>query len=220
MKAVEELIKNSLKELKKIACENQEPSKDQRSKLIFPQYCGGKQKGEKRISEQEARLLFIQELEKQEVYYYSVETPTKKSYKDFSTNEPKIGEKDGRSASVDVTLYTKVNDKFSRKHLIEFKFGNVKTCKKDFLKLLFDTDGLENYYINIVEREDIFKRNTLESIEEKYQSAIKELNEVACENYSTLNIILFELNKSQMIVFNKIMLKKNIKIEIEKSEKL
>lgn len=170
MKTVEELIKKSLQELKMIACENQEPNNAQSTKLIFPQYCGGLKQGNKRISEQEARLLFIRELEKQEVYYYSVETPTKKSYKDFSTNEPKIGEKGGRSASVDVTLYTKGNNKFSRKHLIEFKFGNVDTCKKDFLKLLCDDNECStNYYVNILEN---CRDRTIESITCKFQKSV------------------------------------------------
>ncbi|HAJ99359.1 MAG TPA: hypothetical protein DCM62_04975 [Bacteroidales bacterium] len=190
MKTVEELIKNSLKELKKIACENQESNKNQSSKLIFPQYCGGKQQGNKRISEQEARSLFIREVEKQEVYFYSVETPTKKSYKDFSTNEPKIGEKDGRAASVDVTLYTKENNKFSRKHLIEFKFGNVKTCKKDFLKLLCDDNECStNYYVNILDNCD---SQTIKSIKKKFKnSVIPKCQDAPNQKLSELKIFVF-----------------------------
>ena len=103
-------------------------------------------------------------------FYYSIETPTESIYqfsKGGNKNEPKISV--GQSASIDVTLYAKENEKFCRRHLIEFKQGNVGTCKKDFLKLLFDMDGLYNFYVNILDRDSLSKRKTLESIIEKYQ---------------------------------------------------
>jgi hypothetical protein len=61
-----------------------------------------------RVSEQEARFLFIRELEKQQhSFYYSVETPTEQAYC-FSGNDggvyPGIDEK-GQFARFDVCLY-------------------------------------------------------------------------------------------------------------------
>jgi len=152
MNEVEQLITNSLQELQKIGCE-EIPNKEQKSKLIFPKYRNDKQR--KRISEQEARFLFVRELEIQKDvdFYYSIETPTKEPYKDFSTEKPAIGK--GKSGNVDVTLYEKKDEKYCRKHLIEFKFDNVKTCTKDFLKLLCDDEGCNtNYYINILKNCD------------------------------------------------------------------
>ena len=203
----EELIKNSLQELQKIGWENESNSQD--SKLIFPKYRNNKQ----RISEEEARFLFVRELEKQDNFYYSVETPTKEAYKDFNSEEPKIGA--GRSGSVDVTLYEKTEDKYCRKHLIEFKLGNVKTCKKDFLKLLCDDNECKvNYYINILENcdsgtipnleKDKFSKS-IDYIFKKYSKKIKSnlkifvciLNDILItEN----NIIEYQIdNKNQSI---------------------
>jgi len=175
---VEQLIKSSLKELKDISWENSNATVNQDSRLIFPQYCVGKHKKKKRISEQEARFLFVLELEKQNDFYYSVETPTKKSYrfsdkskKDFS---PQICE-NGQSASIDVTLYKYEKNEFIRKHLIEFKFGNVYTCKKDFLKLLCDDEKTNpNFYINILENCDI---RTLASVVDKFEKSIKHIKD-------------------------------------------
>ena len=214
MKTIENIIKDSLFELKNIACENKNENKKQKSRLIFPKK---REPNSIRISEQEARFLFIRELEIQEnkhSFYYSIETPTNKIYR-FSENgkqiEPKIGE--GKSASIDVTLLTKENDIFCRKHLIEFKQGNVNTCRKDFLKLLFDIDGLHNFYINIIEREDLSKRKTLESIINKYQNAINDLKNVQQKDVSVLTIILFNINDGDLKIFNDIDLK-NDKIQV------
>ena len=231
MKIVEQLIKDSLQELQNIACENESASASgkQQSKLIFPMYGKHTKNSEsKRISEQESRFLFVRELEKSKNadYYYSVETPTELSYK-FSDKKIKnyepqiISVKDGgQSASVDVTLYKKGVNKFDREHLIEFKQGNVNTCKKDFLKLLYDMDGLYNYYVNIVDRVDLSKKNTFDSITEKYQKAINELkekNKGLRNSNSILKIILFNINDGDMRVFKDINIKTdNTKVEEEK----
>ena len=214
---VEQLIVKSLQELKQIACEK-DTSVKQSSKLIFPKYCVGihskHEDTQQRISEQEIRFLFARELENQEnkhPFFYSIEIPTKESYKfslskkdNKSKNKPKdyfprILDVDagGRSASIDLTLYEKEDGKgFCRKHLIEFKQGNVDTCKKDFLKLLYDMDELENYYINVLYREDWSNGEPLSSLIGKYQSAINKLitddNNKDRKKNSKLKIILFK----------------------------
>jgi len=170
---LEDLIKNSLQELQKIGWENE--IKTQYSKLIFPKYRNNGQ----RISEQEARLLFVRELEKQDKFYYSIETPTKERYEGFSKKGKKPIVGSGRSGSIDVTLYEKEGEKCQRKHLIEFKFGNVDTCTKDFLKLLCDDDNCKtNYYINIIKNSDETTKSNLEDtiadLEiSKYETAIE-----------------------------------------------
>ena len=169
---VEQLIKKSLKELKDISWENSNATVNQNSRLIFPQT----RKDVKRISEQEARFLFVRELEKQNDFYYSVETPTKQIYnfqqypKIVKSEDAKPGEK---SASIDVTVYAKnENNKFIRKHLIEFKFDNVDTCEKDFLKLLCDDETKINYYINIL---DNTHSDTLTNLEKKFNKAFENI---------------------------------------------
>ena len=193
---VVKLIKGSLKELKKISWEKEISDKSPGSKLIFPKYCVGKEthRDTKRISEQEARFLFVRELEKPEnehSFYYSIETPTLKSYKNFSNDKtPEITEQEGRSGSVDVTLYTiEEDDTFCRKHLIEFKFGNVKTCRKDFLKLLCDDEQCKiNYYINII---DNCNNHTTKSVKSKFKKSIKYIIGEKYPIYSELRIFVF-----------------------------
>ena len=220
MSTVEKMIIASLRELAKIANENEKAIKQQESKLIFPKYCCGKHEGEKRVSEQESRLLFIRELEKQNEteFYYSIETPTTKSYK-FSDKiekeyDPNIVAVDngGQSASFDLTLY---DNSLERKHFIEFKNGNVDTVKKDFLKLLCDENGKENYFVNIIERDDLSKRGTLKSVIEKYQDAVdyvKDKIDKKEHTNSTLKVILFNIKENRLIQFDDICLCKNTTI--------
>jgi len=224
MSTVKRMIIASLKELAKIANEEEESIKQQDSRLIFPKYCCGKHEGKKRVSEQESRLLFIRELEKEKEFYYSIETPTTKSYK-FSNkgekeSEPNIVAVDsgGRSASFDLTLYD-VN--YERKHFIEFKNGNVSTVKKDFLKLLCDDNGKENYFINIIERDDLSKGDTLESIKDKYQTAVDYINEDIDNKEHTnsiLKIMLFNIKDKRLIQFDDICLGKNTTINVLEDE--
>lgn len=225
---LERLIKQSLIELQSIGSESEGTGKEQKSKLIFPKYCVGNQNhaDKKRISEQEARFLFVRELEleKQTGFYYSIETPTKQSYK-FSDKtqkeyEPQIVDVSdgGQSARVDVTLYVKEDDNVRRKHLIEFKHGNSDSCKKDFLKLLCDEyaedkEGIINYYINILERDDLEKRNTIKSVIKKYQDAIEHLKQKDdLKSNSTLKIILFNIKDGYTLLFEDINLADNTSV--------
>jgi hypothetical protein len=73
---VEVLIIKSFQELGTIG------SPQSNSRLIFPQYWTGGNPCSERVSEQEARFLFVKQLEtdKNPQYYYSVEAPTKNKY--------------------------------------------------------------------------------------------------------------------------------------------
>ena len=211
------IINESLEELKQIGSENGKLNNKQMCKLIFPKYCCGKHESEKRVSEQEARLLFIRELEKQGNCYYSIETPTSKLYNFSDKNKPIIIEKDtekiGQSASFDLTLYDK---DYKRKHFIEFKNGNVNTVKKDFLKLLCDEENTDNYFVNIIDRNNLSERATLDSIKDKYQKAIDYvMHEIDKKEHtnSKLTIILFNINDGECIQFPDIILNGNTKIK-------
>lgn len=223
MLPIENIIQACLTELSKIANEeDKDNSNQQSSKLIFPQYLNGKHQKQKRVSEQEVRLLFIRELEIFESieskFYYSIETPTRERYKFSDKNyvksdnnnkkfKPEIGK--GQSASFDLTIY---NDKFERVNFIEFKNDNVDTVEKDFLKLLCDVKNLENefshqdkrnYLIHIINRRTCSER-TIDSIKSKYQNAIDYVNDKEFTINSRLKIVLFFLKDNEQIWFEEI----------------
>lgn len=219
MNNVEDLIKKSLLELRNISCENE--IKSHESKLIFPKY----RDNSIRISEQEARLLLVREIENQNEFYYSIETPTIEKYSGFSTDKPKI-DSNGRSASVDLALYKKYEKEFKRTHLIEFKFGNVNTCTKYFLKLLCDDENCGiNYYINIIKNSDntteVRLENTIENLEGKYQDALdyfsRNENKIKFKIKSKLKIFVCILNDIDItennIIEYQIIDKENLSIE-------
>lgn len=197
---MEKIFRDSFQELIKISRENKNENEinTQESKLIFPKR---RNVEESRISEQEPRVLFLRELEKQNAFYYSIETPSRSMYGDFSTEEPKI--KTGQSARIDVTLYKKEDEKFRRKHLIEFKFGNVKTCTKDFLKLLCDDPKCKrNYYINLLDNEN---SGTIQSLIEKYEKSINYIYKTfPNEMVSDLLIMVGVLKTQKIYIFERI----------------
>lgn len=116
--------------------------------LIFPRYRALKKDAPVyRISEQEARLAFAIELDaaiRRECCfkYYSIETPTKGRYSGFAKKHPDTepryhdpGSDDGRSGSIDLSIYRSANELPDIN--IEFKQGTstLHDYKKDFLKL-------------------------------------------------------------------------------------
>lgn len=123
------------------------------SRIIFPM----KRDGETRISEQELRFIFVEQLNKkiQEGWdiYYSVETPTRDTYY-FKGDNP-ARKDDGQSANFDLVIH---NSNYSRIALIEFKANNPEEheYKKDLAKLNNEKegDGLLRYFIEIVKASD------------------------------------------------------------------
>lgn len=121
-----------------------------------------------RISEQELRFIFVEQLnvEIQNGWdvYYSVETPTLDTYC-FSEDEPRI-DPDGQSASFDLVIH---DNSYNRIALIEFKANNAdeKDHKKDILKLDNEkekiqeeekgkrTTDVESFFIEIVKGSDL-----------------------------------------------------------------
>ena len=107
--------------------------------IIFPKYRNNKV----RVSEQEMRFAFVEELRRlYPEWCYSIETPTIRKY-NFQGEEPKVienGQKGGRSAQFDLTIYKDKEGKEVLAH-IEFKAKNPspRKYKKDFLKLSEET---------------------------------------------------------------------------------
>lgn len=188
MKTVEEIIKESLDELVKIA--NEEETQ-QKNKLIFPKYSNGAV----RISEQEARFLFIEKVIKDYDGFFSVETPTKFKYR-FSEGGNKLDIplilEEGKSGNIDVCLYDK--DK-NLKHLIEFKAHISKQFEfnKDFLKLKYDNTitKLSNYFVHIL---NSYNSRTIEGLKERYKKAF-DLNENRIENDITIFVCMLNVPK-------------------------
>ena len=109
------------------------------SQLIFPQYEHKKEKKE-RISEQESRILFCNEIENyHKEIYYSIETPTDDKYSFGDTLEKIKVDPKGQSALFDMSLFEiDETNNFKQMINIELKSHNVNITHiaKDFLKLL------------------------------------------------------------------------------------
>ena len=134
-KAIEEIADETFKRLS-----GNNPTTPTDGGIIFPKYrsCAT------RVCEQEMRFTFVEVMrEKHPKWHYSVETPTIKKY-NFQGEEPKVienGQKGGRSAQFDLTIYEDSKGDKVLAH-IEFKAKNPsdpRKYKKDFLKLSEDT---------------------------------------------------------------------------------
>jgi hypothetical protein len=188
VKSIEKHIENSLREISKIYKKND--SRHAQSRLIFPK----KSNGKIRVSEQEARFLFVQEIEKQKEFYYSVETPTEEKFKGFAKENPELAE-DGRSGAVDVSLHNSSGEKLSH---IEFKCKTLsRGVKKDFLKLLVEkSETGQNYFIHIVEK---FGSRTVKTNEKYYSEVLKSLEKTTKK--SKLKIFLFAVESGDRKVY-------------------
>lgn len=144
------------------------------SRIIFPRYSNG----ERRISEQELRFVFIDQFirycEKTPWdAYYSVETPTEWRYRFSGVEKPhKTDGEDGQSAMLDVCIH---DNKGTRLCLIEFKAGNPdKFCYvKDLVKLY--EEGKLGFFVQLLESQN---SGTKKSIKKKIELDIKDLNYV------------------------------------------
>ena len=159
------------------------PDAKGKSNLVFPITRDEKQ----RVSEQEARLLFLQHVEKDGEFLYSIETPTTKAYKFSGKNE--------RSGNIDVCLYGKEDRK--RKHHIEFKALNPKQASfsKDFEKIFGDEEGLTNYFIHALVKTD---SGTIRNIEKKYNEAVKNAIAENTDFKSCLVIFLCDMGNKEI----------------------
>ena len=184
MENVEELILASLKELLELKSITEVDSKT-KSKLIYPL----KKDGTRRISKQEAKLIFIKHIEQYGDYYYSVEAPTRKKYLSAGAI-PTLG-------SIDVCLY----EDASRKHLIEFKALNPRQNSYSiaFDKLYSDEGGLDNYFIHILQKAN---KSTILNVEIKYSEAIESVREKHTSFESRVKIFLCEIDEKRITMYD------------------
>ena len=171
---IEAIINRTFEIIKKVYDYQQEkfegPKGISGSRIIFPQ----KRQGEAseteqditRVSEQELKLIFIEqlnkEIEKGWDVYYSVETPTEKKYRFEGKDKPEQNDS-GRSANFDLVIH---NNKFERIALIEFKANNPKPNDylKDLVKLNEENYGGQvlRYFVQIVKNSDKGTENSLQ----------------------------------------------------------
>ena len=171
---MEEIIKKTFNTLDDVY-KNCEPNSFEKriSRLVFPSYYQDGKAYKTRISEQELRFAFVEVFNK---YcdkkglnlFYSIETPTKRKYINFSNDkEPQENEK-GRSAEFDLVIF---DGNGKRKCLIEFKANNAREHDhwKDFIKLNNPNEGNEEvlrYFIEIVKASD---NDTYKNLHSKIQ---------------------------------------------------
>ncbi len=122
--------------------------------LIFPNKIQAKG-NIKRISEQELRLLFIEEFK--EAYpklFYSIETPTVKKYKFGKYYDTLEINRKGQSALFDLCVFEWSKKHYQRKLNIEFKHKNVsiKNIGKDILKIIAEEQN--GAYIHLLTNTD------------------------------------------------------------------
>jgi hypothetical protein len=201
---LEDLIRESLQEIVNLPVEpvipdNKVIATNPGSKLIFPIT----RDGETRISEQEARFLFVHKLEQDNnaQCLYSVEAPTKKLYRFSGDGAPTIDDQRGESGNIDVCLHDKNGE---REYLIEFKALNPEqmSYSKDFLKLICDEDNaqLTNYFVHVIKNSN---KRTIPSIEDKYNLAIENAQKQAQAQphplkQSKLVIFLCDMGKKEI----------------------
>ena len=153
---IEDVIKETFRRMDDVYNLNNEANgnlfNSRLSKLVFPKYSQHRktQQNKIRVSEQELRFLFIEVLREYKDYYYSIETPTEKSYS-FSDKENfnvPIVNPNGRSGCFDLVLFKDAK----RVALIEFKAqGSREAYEKDLLKLANEGEDKECYFIDLLE---------------------------------------------------------------------
>ena len=147
------------------------------SKLIFPQY---ERKTEIRISEQESRILFCYEIENYyEEIFYSIETPTEKTYHFGKRLKDITLDNKGQSALIDMSLFELKNKQFKQKVNIEFKAHNVEESHitKDILKLFAEEQsGLFFHTLKTIDSGTLNNSGNT-GILDKYRKSIKEFKD-------------------------------------------
>lgn len=169
---IENVITRTFEIVKKVYDNQQElngkKGKDSGSRIIFPLKRGN----ETRISEQELRFIFVEQLNKEieEKWdiFYSVETPTRDTYL-FKGENPDRKD-DGQSANFDLVIH---DSSFKRIALIEFKANNpdIHDYQKDFVKLTNKReDSCFRYFIQLLQNTRTGKdeqTDTMQNIKKK-----------------------------------------------------
>lgn len=213
---MEEITRRSFKVIKKVYASQREAKQENKenlpeigSRILIPKYSEHRKPSEKdRISEQELRFIFVEQLNKYADennidLYYSVETPTDKSYVfDEDNGGPMVVAPKGKgvSARIDLAIMAKDAGNFKRIALIEFKAHNpdVNDYRKDICKLINeerDNPDCLKYFIQIINVKN--EQRTWNNIENKKITAIDDLKEKKNIEYS-IEYRCFNLNSMNL----------------------
>lgn len=169
---IEQIVEETFKTLANVY-NNREPNgfKKGKSRLVFPSYYKDGEATETRISEQELRFAFVEVFNKycddnELNLFYSIETPTKRKYINFSNDKKPQDDKDGRSAEFDLVIF---DENGERKCLIEFKANNADEHDhwKDFVKLNNENEGGEEVLRFFIEVIKSYTEDTIVSLKDK-----------------------------------------------------
>jgi len=174
---IEEIIKNTFHAVqdaysfqKECVPDLDNPKRRKLSRIVFPK----KRNETTRISEQELRGVFVEQLNKKinegdwDVYY-SIETPTHAPYSGFCKGgKPGQDNDNGRSGEFDLVIF---NNRLKRIALIEFKANNASyhEHEKDFVKLSNKAEGDDNVFRYFIEIVNSFDKGTLSSLHGKME---------------------------------------------------
>lgn len=177
--------------------------------LIFPKKTQAKG-DENRVSEQELRLLFIEEFKNEyPSLFYSIETPTFEKY--CFSKAGKINAK-SQSALHDMCIWEReCPGKYRRKLNIEFKHKNtdIKHIEKDIHKLIQEKE--DGVFIHLLDNTD---GRTLCSVLEKYEKSFSKHSSRWADANKSIQIVILSLkqgifihrilNKNDMMVLRNI----------------
>ncbi len=184
------------------------------SHILFPKYSENNKtkKGKIRISEQELRFIFVEQITKNTNLYCSVETPTHFTYKSArDKQEPSIG--GSMSGKIDLTLYENP-DPDKPIAFIEFKFGNLskndkgkelnRELKYDFIKLVAESQHYHclGFSLHLIEN----PKHEIKNHEEYLSAAVDIIhdntkNEEQREEFKNPKEVKDRLSKSKIIQY-------------------
>jgi hypothetical protein len=171
--------------------------------LIFPQIVQAKgTKLKDRISEQELRLLFIEEFKKaNNDFFYSIETPTQKKYKFGKKYKDIKIDKNGQSASLDMCVFKRNSSNYERILNIEFKHKStgIKNIAKDILKLLSEEqDGAFIHLLDNTNRGTLCNKNET-GVFNKFYNSFKDFKKYWRNENKSIQLIILSLKEKVLI---------------------
>jgi hypothetical protein len=174
---------------------------DSSERLIFPKKVNGS-KAENRISEQELRLIFIEELRnKNPNSFYSVETPTGEKYVFGKKYTDIKATGSGRSASLDLCIFKRKNEKYNRSLNIEFKHSNIpiKNIAKDILKLIHEEQ--DGAFIHLLDNTDrgTLCNTRLTGVWDKLFQSFKDFKKYWSNDKKSIQIVIMSLKENTLI---------------------
>ncbi len=214
-KEIVTITKKVFERLLKMDCENKKVN-NEKELLIFPQKVQKKGTNTiKRVSEQELRLLFIEEFKATyNKLYYSIETPTANKYRFGKTyDDIRIPDAEGQSALLDMCIFKQNNNKYQRILNIEFKHKNsaIKNIAKDFLKLMYENEkGVFIHLLNNTrkgEYKGTLRNNNDTGVFDKYYKSFKDFG----GKWGDKSILLIIMSLDQKVLIHREIKKSDLK---------